>query len=597
MIRVSHRGSGSRGTCLLLESVVVGLSLLTLTAWFAGWPPGLPAWLPAGVALVAVAARLWLGRLTLSRPAPETLLCLAVALAFRLPVLQHPWGWVNKDGFYGAMVALHVLQGIRPAPAFLEGVNYQGTLKAHLAALLSLLTGSQDLAWVMAASSAVLSLVFILATMTLARRLAGRGAALVAGLYLALGPKFLTTITMDCQGHYVEILALGGLALAWLARLLDEGVTGSRARIPYFGVGLLLGAALWQQPVAACYVAAALLALGLRRTTWTDPWALLVPLGLVVGLWPVLLWNALNDWGSREILARSTTTWPEVLGGLPRHAWRTLSISFPVLAGLSPGHPLRKLPGMTAAAACLPILLLVAHLGLRGRGLWGSLARWRPQAALLPPLLMAASLGIFWAVPADLVHLRPRYVLPVAAATAVHLGVVGAWAWSRWRLLSCLGLGLLLSLNVSGMLPRLWAGREIAERYRRLVHTLDQKGIRTGYADFSIAAPVTMFTAERIVISPRLGPTPNYESKVHARMVDERGADAYVLDPSDDPERFAALLRSLGVQFRLDEEPVTIFYGFSRRVRFEEVAGFRDFGDPPVARRRGLRRRAQEAAE
>jgi len=107
------------------------------------------------------------------------------------------------------------------------------------------------------------------------------------------------------------------------------------------------------------------------------------------------------------------------------------------------------------------------------------------------------------------------------------------------------------------------------------VRALEAKQIRTGYSDFSIAAPVTMFTAERILLSPALGPTPAYESESQARRVAENGPDAYVLPPEDDPARFAAALQALGVGFQLQTKPVTVFFGLSRRVRLEEVAGFR----------------------
>jgi hypothetical protein len=123
--------------------------------------------------------------------------------------------------------------------------------------------------------------------------------------------------------------------------------------------------------------------------------------------------------------------------------------------------------------------------------------------------------------------------------------------------------------------PRLAASAAIAGRYEEIVRALDDKGIRTGYSDFSIAAPVTMFTSERILISPGLGPTPAYESEAQARRVAEQGPDAYVLPPEDDPDRFAAVLRGLGVGYRVETKPVTVFYGLSRRVRLDELDGFR----------------------
>ena len=120
---------------------------------------------------------------------------------------------------------------------------------------------------------------------------------------------------------------------------------------------------------------------------------------------------------------------------------------------------------------------------------------------------------------------------------------------------------------------------EVAAPYEQLVRSLEARRIRTGYADFSISAPVTMFTAERIVFSSRLGPTASYESERHTRKVAGEGPDAYVLRADDDPERFAAVLRSLGVSYKLDIDPFPIFYAFSRRVPLEEVAGFR--GEEP----------------
>jgi len=162
----------------------------------------------------------------------------------------------------------------------------------------------------------------------------------------------------------------------------------------------------------------------------------------------------------------------------------------------------------------------------------------------------------------------------------MHLGVVVAWLWPRTRALSALVLAGLLAVNISGTWPRLRSGAEVAAPYERLVRALEARQIRTGYADFSISAPVTMFTGERIVFSSRLGPTASYESERHTQKVAREGPDAYVLRPDDDPERFAAVLRGLGVSYKLDIDPFPIFYGFSRRVRLEEVAGFRGEEEP-----------------
>lgn len=560
---------------LSLESLALLALALLVTTWFAGWPSGLPTWVPS----LLLGALLGIGAVTcrpcVPRPHLETWAVLALAVAYRLPALLHPWGLVNRDGAYGAYVALHLLAGQRPAPVFTEGANYQGTLKGHLAALFSLITGWHDFSFHLTAAGVVLSLIFILATMALARRLGGRGAALATGLYLALGPKFLTIFTLNNVGQYADILALGGLALALLARLLDLDLGGPPARGHYLGLGLLLGAACWQQPVALSYAAAAGLVLLLRRRTRRDPWALLGPLGFLLGALPVLLWNLQHGWASGDIMGRDADLLRAQAEALPVLIQRTLTVAFPILAGLSPGHPWSAAPLVpTLARLFLPALLL-ASLTLTGRHIWRGLRQARPPSAILPPLLLACSLAFFWAVASGHVYSRPRYLLPVMAASSVHLGVVSAWTWKRSRALAAVGLAALVAFGAAATVPRLRQCAAIEERYRAIVQSLEEKGIRTGYADFSLAAPVTMFTAERILLSPRLGPTPAYESEQQEQRVVREGADAFVLRPNDDSEAFAAALTRLGVSFRFQATPVPVFYQLSKRVAVEEVRGFR----------------------
>src|SRR5436309_3283358 len=89
-------------------------------------------------------------------------------------------------------------------------------------------------------------------------------AALAAELYLAYSPRFLTVFSLNCVGQYVDVLALDGLALVVVGRLLSEERRGADARWSYLGAGLLVGAAFWQQPVALAYAGAVALALALR---------------------------------------------------------------------------------------------------------------------------------------------------------------------------------------------------------------------------------------------------------------------------------------------------------------------------------------------
>ena len=359
-----------------------------------------------------------------------------------------------------------------------------------------------------------------------------------------------------------------------LARLLDEDRAGPAARGDYLALGLLLGAAFWQQPVALAYIATCALGLALRRRTWRDPWTLLVPLGLLLGAAA----------GARSGTRRTAGPRATSSAASPRtsrrrrtrcRAWcaRTLTIAFPILAGLSPGHPFAESATAWALATVLVPLAVVAYLILHRRGLAAGWRAGRLPAALLPVVLLLATLIPFWAVASGRIYFRPRYLLPVTAAVAMLVGALAAWGWARARLATGLAFGLLLASNVAGTLPRLREAPSIAAWYRDLVQGLQALPIRTGYADFSIAAPVTMFTAERIMLSARLGPTPAYFSPLQERRVEAAGPDAFVLRPRDDPEPFAARLRALGVAFSYRAEPVPVFYGLSKRVRVEEVTG------------------------
>jgi hypothetical protein len=507
------------------------------------------------------------------RPSPETAGCVALAVLFRLPALLHPWGWVNKEGAYAAFVTLQILRGARPVSPFTEGASYQGTLKSQIASLLAVLTRSDDHAALLLVSSLLLHLVFLVATMSLARRVGGRAAALGAGLYLALSPRFLTVFMLTCVGQYADVLALGGAALAVLARLLDEGRTGAGARVSYFGIGLLVGAAFWQQPVAISYVLAVAVALALRRATWRDPWVLAVAAGLLVGALPVLLWNAENAWGTATLVGREPSVVRTQLESLPFLVKRTLTISFPILAGVSPELPWTEAWLPRGLAVLLIPGAFVLYLMRHGREATGG--RGEPRPALLPILLPLLCALVFWATTSGRVYWRPRYLLPLMGPLAVHVGCAFAGLAARSRPVAAAALAAVLALNVAGTGPRLEEGVGLAEYYRTVVRSLEDKGIATGYATFSVAAPVTMFTSERILLSPRLDVVPSFEPERHVKRVDLTGPDALVLPPDDDWRALAARLDALGVTYTLEREPVVVFYDLSRRVRLEEVADFR----------------------
>ena len=402
------------------------------------------------------------------------------------------------------------------------------------------------------------------------------------GLYLALGPRFLTVFSLNCVGQYVDVLALGGLALALLARMLDERPQGrGRARSlsragPPAGGGVLAAAGR------------ALLRRGRSRrswprapATWRDPWTLLAPAGAVLGALPVLLWNLQHGWATRDILGREPLELRAQAEALPHLVARTLSVSFPILAGLSPEPPV----GRRARHARRGRLAVPARCS---RATWPCAARTSrhgcaadgPRPPSWPPCSWSAVWPLFWAVASGSVYRRPRYLLPVAAASAVHGGrpvrvALGPPArpppsapWPRCS-------------PCTSRAPRRAsrASAAIARRHEDIVRSLEDKGIRTGYSDFSISAPVTMFTAERIVLSP--APGAHARLRVGGPRAPRRGSR--VRTPTCCLRRTTRsasrpLCAPWGSPIRVETKPVTVFYDLSRRVRLDEVAAFRGAG-------------------
>ena len=230
--------------------------------WFDVATPWRPAALVAVSPLAILAASLlaalaWLrGRWgTLAAPplgaaAPALLLVLALAFFFRLPVVVGGAGAaVTPDGALSGIVALHVANGSERL-VFVPQVPYSGSLKSHLTAPLALV---MDPARAFALVSVAFYLAYVAGLFRLALLVAGPRAALLAGLYAAFSPAFVTRYSLSNDGNYVEVLALGTWALWLAARWTRED--DARPRLA-FAAGLLLGLGFWCHILAIIHLAA-----------------------------------------------------------------------------------------------------------------------------------------------------------------------------------------------------------------------------------------------------------------------------------------------------------------------------------------------------
>src|SRR6185295_9482413 len=99
----------------------------------------------------------------------------------------------------------------------------------------------------------------------------------------------------------------------------------------------------------------------------------------------------------------------------------------------------------------------------------------------------------------------------------------------------------------------------------------------------------TFLSEGRIVLSGELGPDVSWVHPPHAARVRERGPDALVVGRGALAEAMSVRLAAVGARFTREEVAGhTVFYGLSRRVELEELAGYdsgitrnAESGEPP----------------
>lgn len=546
------------------------LWIATVEAWFQGPLLGgrVP---PSSAALPALLLVLGgLGALVRSRPRPPRHAVvlvgavLAVAVAIRLPALRAPASVISSDSAVAGILAQDIDAGRLPAPVYAPGFPYEGTLKPHATVALSRVLGL-TLPTAYAWTSALLHLAWTACVMALAWRLGGPPAAVPAGLFMALGPRFLLAFSVNNVGQYPEVNALGALALALLP-----------AAGPLAGTGFVLGLALWQQLLAVYFVIVAAVAVlatpGLRQ-----PRRVAAGLGaLLLGAYPVWIWNAANHWATFELFRRGGKDPASRLGDLPDRLENTVTLSLPKLFGLT------DLGTAGTAAALLGLLLPALVLALA----WSRRAEIRAErgrsVAFLAAVLLLVVIGVF--AVSKFSHRgarRPRYLLPAYTSCAIAFGWAVAGLWRRSPAAGGAAAALVLGANVAGSVPWLQGRSSAEDGDRAVVDLLVREGVRTGYAGFWVAAKFTFLGGGRFVLSGELGPQVSWVHEPHARRVRETGPDAYVVEEGRLSEALAIRLERLGCAHRRsDVSGLAVFHHLCRPVTLEEMAGYEEVLPP-----------------
>jgi hypothetical protein len=552
---------------------------LVCVRWFdvgAAWRPGWLAALPSALLILACLGALvcWLagrwGRLRgepFGPAAAGVALSLALAFFFRLPVVVGGAGAaVTADGALSGIVALHVLDGSQHL-VFVPHVPYSGSLKSHVTALVATVLDP-------ARSFALVSVLFYLGYLAglarLARLVAGPRAAILAGLYAAFSPAFLTRYSLSNDGNYVEVLALGTWALWLVSRAALE--PANRALLS-LAAGLALGLGFWCHILAILYVipiALLLLAVG-RASAWRS--LLTLAAGAILGYGPGWLWNLANGWDSFHYLlpgAAHTVGTGEAAdftaGGLGERLWLMLTDQAPVLLGYDTGYG----PGLDRT------LLAIAWLGVAMAAAATALVlrrALRERSWPLATLLLFAATNVA-VVAAALPHLpgNPRYLLFLMSVLPLFLAdAFGRRGWRAALLGVLIATGALASL---GQVPKTLVQDA---RWRAFVGDLERERVRFCYTDFFLATRINFLSGERVVCSAKLGPfTTEYFFSYRSRV--EQAAEAALIPVNQTAAaRLERRLTQLGVSYERRDLVKPVLFRLSRKVDPEELFPGREF--------------------
>jgi hypothetical protein len=549
---------------------------LTCLGWFdpgaAFRPRVLSAIPPALLATAFLASFAWWIRARWARltgpdegPRLAMLLVVASAFFFRLPMAW--WGaagYLTSDGSLSGTVAVHLRDGIDHL-VFIPHSGYSGSLKAHLAVVLSLLTGDMPRAF--AAASLLFYVVFAAGVYRLGT-LVGPRVGLLAGLYVAFAPAWVTHYSLSNDGNYVEVLAFGTWALFLAARWIrDPQDRPLRAT----AIGVLLGLGYWCHILAVLYAAAigiVLVVLGRRSLLRSLP---ALAGGFVAGYFPGILWNARNDWFSFGYLVTGAhQDQPVAATGFTSRLLPMITDHWPILMGYDAWYP----PLLDAASRTMAWIAIVAALVAAGI----ALARaWRdPRGALTVVLVFAATNLTLALVGAEHIPGNPRYLLFLMSAIPILLAA--SFGSGRGRAL----FGALVVFGLLGSAATLPPSAATDAKWRAFVGGLEAAGVRYCHTDFYLAAKINFLSAGRVLCSSRLGPTYSDYFR-NAPLVDAAPQAALVPINRTKAARLEAALRILGVSYERIDLMKPVLYRFSRKVDPDELRGL---APPPGSTRR-----------
>lgn len=519
-----------------------------------------------------------------------------VAVVVRLVTLTLPeFAEVNYEEATVGLMARHILGG--EYVVFWWGNPYLGSLYAYPTALLFWLLGPTTV--VLRLVPAALSLVAAGCAYGLARDLVGPRWALVALLWWALPPAFLTRMGA-IPYNYIGAVTLGTLIL-WLTHRV-----GSRARPApgaLLGLGLIWGIALWDHLIALAPIGASVAWLGVRAVRGDGPWPGMrwlgwAAAGFALGSTPLWLWNVTYRFETVTAMVLPAAAPTGAVVSRFRFVGLTLAVELLGRTRAFWGQPLAPPPPLHLlglAAVYLPAVLLAA-VSLGG-WLLAAVGNDRlPKAGERAGLaLLALALVLAAAQIAATGYNKGFYLMPIYTSLPILLAASVRWLAGHVRWLAALPLATLVGLHLVDHATVLAFNRTLTERrpVDAVIAGLAEAGIGHVYAHYRVAWPLAFESGERFTASDYHGymtdrfwlkrPSGAYMRPFWRAIAEVDRAPRVALvthEPLGLPRavELAESLKLLGGRYRTTAVgPYTIFHDWQPppgRIRAIESAGF-----------------------
>lgn len=511
---------------------------------------------------------------------------MALAAAFRAYLLHTVFAHIDSDQAILGLMAYHIQAGNRPV--FFYGQPYQGSLEAYLAALVFSLWGATE--WTVRVPALAFSTAWVGALYWLSTILYGRRIAVLAGLFVALGPAILLDYGTVAGAGYIEAMLCGTLLLLLAVRYPDLRIMPLAAAL---ACGLLAGLGVWMQPMTGEYLVPVVVAFAVRllagaREPGASGWRGLgrslaaMAAGGALGIAPLLIYNLQHHWDTLAFL-HSNAQGSDHLAV----AERLVTEALPVLVGLiTPttvasvfahlisSHPLQYWFGLIVGSCILARLIVdpyalplrIAALG-RPRGTpsqrrathrppWNHAGQtpWVTGRDGVLALFAVSSLLFFvltsfgampWAAR------LPRYLIPLYTVTPLVLDCFIPRQPARLaRWIAPVVVGVLIAAGVATTLST-----EPRDSIAGLDHLLASQHVQVAYADYWLANRIAFQTHQQVISVPVTDALEVGQERIPgyldvARHTSARHLAWIFVQGSAGEQRFRPLLRQKHVQAR-----------------------------------------------